>query len=172
MRRKDREILDPRIFREILEENNTVFVALVDQGLPYGILMHYAPWFSGDSPALILHCAKEGRKIECLRQSPRACLFIHDKGEAKVILNGDRPSGRTTTHYRSLMLQGTMRFLPDGEEKRQAARILLTHFAPKGGEIEMPPESALEKTEFLLFQPEEITGKSNPGPGAQREGRP
>ena len=172
MRRKDREILDPRVFREILEENNTVFVALVDQGLPYSILMHYAPWFSGDRTVLILHSAREGRKIQCLRQSPRACLFLHDRGEAKVILHGDKPSGRTTTHYRSLMLQGTMRFLPEGEEKRQAARLFLAHFAPQGSGIEMPPDALLEKTEFLLFVPEEITGKSNPGPGAGEAGRP
>lgn len=172
MRRKDREILDPGIFREILMANNSAYVSLVDNGAPYGIMMNYAPRFLGGEIQLLFHGAQEGRKIDCLRQCPQACVFINDRQAEAVSLQGERPSGRTTTHYRSLILQGTMHFLPDGEEKRLAAQCFLQHFAQGGGEVEMPPEAMLAKTAFLLFRPASITGKANPPIPPREAARP
>lgn len=160
MRRKDREITDFNLIADIIRKNNSAVVSMVDGDKPYGVMVNYAPVMDGRSVSLVFHGAAEGRKVSCLRANPAASIFINDRCAEEVILKGDKPSGRSTTHYRSVMLQGTVRLVDDLEEKRPLAKAFLEHFGHSG--VEMPPDQALAVTQFFLFTAGEITGKQNP----------
>ncbi|MGE4564632.1 MAG: pyridoxamine 5'-phosphate oxidase family protein, partial [Victivallaceae bacterium] len=101
MRKKNREITDPAIWREILDANNTAVLSMIDGGEPYGVMMNYAPVYQGDRIKLLFHAALEGRKVDCLRSHPQVSVFINDAGRTKII-NAGAESAHWTTHYRSL----------------------------------------------------------------------
>mgnify|MGYP001229529201 CR=1 FL=1 len=67
MRKKNREITDPTIWREILDANNTAVLSMIDGGEPYGVMMNYAPVYQNDRIKLVFHAALEGRKTSLIR---------------------------------------------------------------------------------------------------------
>lgn len=159
MRRKDREITDFIHIAEIVERNNSAVVSMVDGDKPYGVMLNYAPIITANGVSLIFHCATEGRKIDCLRRNPAASVFINDREAEAVVLTDGRPSGKTTTHYRSVVLAGEVQIVDDLSERRRLCEIFLRHFGT--ADIEMPPDSVLAKTQFFLFKADEISGKQN-----------
>ena len=161
MRRKDREITDFSQIAEIVERNNSAVVSMVDGDKPYGVMLNYAPVITGNGVSLIFHGATEGRKVDCLRRNPSASVFINDREVEEVVLRGERPSGKTTTHYRSVILAGEVQIVDDLQERRRLCEIFLRHFGTT--DIEMPPEQMLARTQFFLFTAEEISGKQNVG---------
>lgn len=159
MRRKDREITDFSLIGEIVRRNNSAVVSMVDGDKPYGVVMNYAPIITDDGISLIFHGAREGRKVDCLRRNPAASVFINDKATETVVFPDGRPSGHTTTHYRSVILAGEVRIVDDLDERRKLCEIFLKHFGT--GDIEMPPDQMLTMTQFFLFTANEVTGKQS-----------
>ena len=159
MRRKDREITDTAVIHDVIRHNNSAVMSLIDHDKPYGVMLNYAPLFQDGTVSLIFHGATEGRKVDCLRHNPAASIFINDHGVEKVLLKGEKPSGQSTTQYRSVILSGTVRLIDDIAEKRKLAALFLGHFGSHG--IDMPPDQALAATQFFLFTADEMTGKQN-----------
>lgn len=164
MRRRDREISDPAELREILDANNTAVLSMIDDGEPYGVMMNYAPVYEGDEITLLFHSALAGRKIDCLRRNPAVSILINDFGRTKVIDAGARGFD-WTTHYRSAVLTGNVRFIDDFAERRPAAERFMRHYY--GGPIELP-DAALRATLFFEVKVERITGKQNPSPSQMK----
>ena len=162
-RRRDREITDFRVIADILRANQAAAVSLVDGDRPYGVMLNYAPVIRDDDHTvqLIFHCATAGRKLDCLRRNAAAAIFVNDTRAEHIDLMGDRPSGHSTTRYRSVLLQGRIRLVDDLAERRRLAAPFLRHFASADGAIEMPPDAALAATQFLLFTADAISGKQN-----------
>lgn len=159
MRRKDREITDFNVITQIVTQNNSATMSLVDGERPYGVMVNYAPIIGDNSIELVFHGATEGRKIDCIRRNPHACFFINDVASEAVLLKGEKPSERSTTRYRSVVLEGTVSLVDDLAERRRLAEPFLKHFGHGG--IEMPSERMLAMTQFFLFKAEIISGKQN-----------
>ena len=162
-RRRDREITDFRVIADILRTNHTAAVSLVDGDRPYGVMLNYAPDLRDDDPRvrLIFHCATAGRKLDCLRRNDCAAVFVNDVRAERLDLMGDRPSGRSTTRYRSVLLQGRIRLVDDLAERRRLAESFLRHFASDDAPVDLPPDAALAATQFLVFTAEAVSGKQN-----------
>ncbi len=158
MRKKNREITDPAIWREILDANNTAVLSMIDGGEPYGVMMNYAPVYQNDRIKLVFHAALEGRKVDCLRSHPQVSVFINDAGRTRIISAGAE-SAHWTTHYRSLILTGKARFVEDPAAKRTALVEFMRHYT--AGPIAAPDE-VLAITLFFEVEVERITGKENP----------
>lgn len=157
MRRAEREITDFKILQEIIRENNSAVISMVDGEIPYGVMMNYAPVFENDKVKFIFHGAKEGRKIDCLRKNPSVSLFINDIKRMEII-SGGAISSKWTTYYRSIIATGKIRFIEDLREKMFIAECFMRHYTD--GEI-LLPESALNATIFFELIPEQISGKEN-----------
>lgn len=70
MRRTDREIKNPDDIFSVIENCQTVHVAMVDDGKPYVVALNFGFDRRGDSLILYLHSAYEGRKMDILRKNP------------------------------------------------------------------------------------------------------
>src|SRR5271157_1414670 len=78
MRRKDREISDRTELEGVIARCQVCHLALASrQGRPYVVPLNfgYAP---GEPPVLYFHCAKQGRKLDVLRENPQ-CAFVIDR---------------------------------------------------------------------------------------------
>ncbi len=150
MRRKDKEITDRSRIDGIIRRSAVMRIALVDNGIPYIVPM----CFGYDGNTFYLHSAREGRKIEALRRSPRVCFELDADCEVKT---SDKPCG-FTMKYRSVMGYGTASFIGDTAAKARALSLIMNQY--RTGEYSFPEES-LAKIEIIAIHDIEMTGKKS-----------
>jgi nitroimidazol reductase NimA-like FMN-containing flavoprotein (pyridoxamine 5'-phosphate oxidase superfamily) len=108
---------------------------------------------------IYFHCAFEGRKIDNIKANPHVCFEVH---ELIKIVQG-RQACDFGTRYRSVLVFGRARPLPDGDEKTAVLTALVEKY--DGGQAVEPPTPKRAKgTEVIEITIEEMTGKRNVDP--------
>ena len=149
MRRK-KQLLPDEVSREILERNTSGVLSLLgEEGYPYGVPLSYV--LAGDK--IFFHCAKEGHKIDAIRNCEKASFCVIDQD--KII------SEEYTTYFRSVIAFGRVRILENDEEKRNAIRILAGKYSgDQGAEgIDREIGKSFANLCMLRFDIEHLTGK-------------
>lgn len=149
MRRKERQM--PEEFAwEVVDKCEYAFLAMTaEDGGPYGLPVTIAR----GGRAIYFHSAMEGRKVECLRRSPRVCLSC--VGDTQV------PPGKFTTLFESAVVFGTAEEVVEDDEKIHALQLLCQRHTPDN--MEAFPRAiakSLPRTGVWKITVEEITGKA------------
>src|SRR5690242_19978663 len=121
MRRSDKEITDGDELRAILAAARVCRLAMCDGDRPYLVPLSFA--LDGDD--LVLHAAREGRKLEVLRRNPAVCFEVEEGVEV-------RPGPTAcdfSQAYRSVIGFGEVEFVEDRAERLR----LLSLFGPRYG---------------------------------------
>lgn len=151
MRRHEKEITDPRELRRILEAARVCRLAMVDGGRPYLVPLSFA--LDGDD--LVLHSAREGRKLDALRRNPSVCFEVEEGVEVA-------PGGSACgfgMRFRTVIGFGEAEVVEDRAERAR----LLALFGPRYGAPEGAlPEAELGRTTVLRVRVRELTGKRSP----------
>lgn len=105
---------------------------------------------------IYFHCAFKGRKIDNIRATPRVCFEVH---ELIKMVQGQRACD-FSTRYRSVLVFGHARSLPDGDEKIAVLTALAKKYAD-GQAVEPPTPERAKGTEVIEITIEEMTGKRN-----------
>ena len=148
MRRKERECNDPAFFARLFEEAEVMTLAFQAEEAPYVIPVNFV-FMDG---ALYFHCAREGRKLDCLRRAPGVGFSVHE------LLSIDRE--KATTLYRSLCGTGKAACVTDFEEKGRALEKLAHKYRSR---CTLPvPQKTLQATEVVKITITTLSGKSNP----------
>ena len=149
MRRKEKEITDQTEIEFIIKQSKVCRLALVDGDAPYLVPLCFG---YGDG-VLYFHSAKEGKKIDILRQNSSVC-FEFD------IVSG-LSTGKTACdwgiNYRSVIGFGKAVILEDPDEKRSALEIITAQYADKDYKL---TDGAVKETLVLKVEIESMTGKS------------
>ena len=74
MRRSDREIADKSEIIRIIEKCDVCRLALSQNNAPYIVPMSFGYEYADNKLTIYFHCAKEGRKLDIIRENPR---FFH-----------------------------------------------------------------------------------------------
>lgn len=153
MRRKDREVTDRNEITEILDACKTACIAMLDGDMPYVVPLSYGYEFNGDRLILYFHSAKEGRKLEILKRSPRVCFTIFREGEPSYVETAPCSSG---SYYSSVIGNGDVSFIEEPAEKCHALQKM---FAQQSGKtVEFTEEQADSVCVFQIVS-EDYTGK-------------
>jgi nitroimidazol reductase NimA-like FMN-containing flavoprotein (pyridoxamine 5'-phosphate oxidase superfamily) len=105
---------------------------------------------------IYFHSALKGHKMDNIRANPRGCFEVH---ELIKMVQGQRACD-FSTRYRSVLVFGRARSLPDGDEKVSVLTALGEKYA--GGQAVEPPTPKRAKgTEVIEITIEEMTGKRN-----------
>lgn len=123
MRRKDREVSDPEAIRKILGECRVCRLGMIDNGKPYVIPMNMGYDYDGEELVLYFHCAKEGKKLDLLRENGQVA-FEMDKEYA--LIEGDMPC-QYSYRYASVIGSGKAEILEDEAEKGYALAKIMKH---------------------------------------------
>lgn len=127
MRRKDREIRDKKLQKEILENAEAIRIAFAVNNEPYIVAMNFG--FEWESELRIyLHCAREGKKIDMLEQNNTIC-FQTDTDHLLVV---DAQSCRWGMNYASIVGKGTISIVEDDEERIHGLELLMKNYGKKG----------------------------------------
>lgn len=149
MRRK-KQLLSKDKTIEILESCTAGVLAVNgDDGYPYAVPMSYA-YRDG---SIFMHCAKEGHKIDSIRNN--------DKVTFAIIQNDEVIQETFTTHFRSVIVFGRAVIIDDNETKSKAFQYLLEKYSPdfiKEGQAEITKE--IDRVCLIEIKIEHMTGKA------------
>jgi uncharacterized protein len=157
MRRKDKEIGDTKVIKNIIREADFCNVAMSENNMPYVVPMNFG--FSDE--AIYLHSANEGLKIDILKSNPQVCIGIVQNAEIKKMPD----LCNTEMKYNSVTIFGKAEFLSDIAEKEKALSIIINHyygdnlnFVERESKFD---QGVLEKTVILKVKIEKISGKQS-----------
>lgn len=153
MRRKDRAISDPQLLEKILRHGVTCRLAFNDAqaGCPYIVPLTYGY----DNGRLIFHAAKQGRKIDLIRQGGQVAFEVDLQSP---VLTGENACD-WTLRFASIIGWGEVRLIEDEADRVAALQALMNHHGFAGDADFNPPD--FRRTAVFALQVREMTGKSN-----------
>lgn len=121
MRRKDREITDPEKIRAVIGECAVCRLGLADGKRVYVVPVNFGHVEEAGRHVLYFHGAKEGRKMDLIRQNGYAALEM----DAGYRLQGGEQACDYTAAFRSVIGEGSVREVTDPEEKKAGLTAIL-----------------------------------------------
>lgn len=147
MRRSKQQLSDTDA-SEILNKGKTGILAVNgDDGYPYAIGVNYV-YLNGK---IYIHSAKEGHKIDAVKNSDKVSFFVIDTDEVYP--------EKLTTLFRSTVVFGRAKIISDKNELAQAVTQLGLKYNNNPALVEKEVQSALGVMCCIEITPEHITGK-------------
>jgi len=122
MRRKEKEITNIREIEAIIHKAEVCRLGLAVDNTPYIVPV----FFGYENNCLYIHCAREGRKMDMIRQNNNVCFEMEVDTE---ITNRDKPACQWSSTYRSVIGWGSAFILENDEEKKQALDVIMRHYS-------------------------------------------
>lgn len=161
MRRKDREVKDFEILKQIIDECEVMRIGLSDDDMyPYIVPVNFAYEIDGEQIYLYLHGAMAGRKYE-LMQKNKACSFEMDCGHKLELIYSAKDA---TMRYKCVMGKATIELL-EGEEKQRGIDIIMDR-DERTRNFEYN-KNVVPRTAVAKLTVTDITGKINPIGGSE-----
>jgi len=152
MRRKEKEIKDTAEIEEILSKAFVCRLGLCDNGRPYVVPL----CFGYEDNALYIHCAKEGKKLDIIRENNNVCFEVDI--DCQVIKA--EQACRFELRYKSVIGFGRALLIEDAELKRRGLDVIMRQFSEETFEY---PQQDLEKTMVVKVEIQSMTGKISAG---------
>lgn len=150
MRKSDREIRDYNEILRLLDECQTIRLALHDEPYPYVVPLSYG-WEERDEKLFVyFHCAKEGKKLDLIAKNANVCF------EADCLAGYKSTNHGVTADYRSLVAFGKAERVY-GEELVRGLELLLKHCRVEG--YSARECAAMDITAVVRITVDGITGK-------------
>lgn len=121
MRRADKEIKNSNLIESLLRKALVCRIALCDGNKPYIVPMNFA--FKDNK--LYLHSAKEGRKIDIIKNNNNICFELDVKTE---LLKSEKPCDWSMKYF-SIVGSGKAHFLDGVEDKRKALNLMMNKYS-------------------------------------------
>ena len=160
MTRREFEVKDPALIREILDKSKVLHLGLVDEGMPYVVPMSYGYRMKEGRLTIYLHSAVKGYKLDVIAKNPTCCFEMEYGVEPFV---GKIPCQYGITYY-SLMGRGKAVMVEDVAEKEQAMTLLMKTQTGKNFEFN---ERLVSIVSVLRIDVSEYTAKHRPLPGQE-----
>jgi nitroimidazol reductase NimA-like FMN-containing flavoprotein (pyridoxamine 5'-phosphate oxidase superfamily) len=166
VRRRDKEVRDPAAVLDVLGRGEVARIAMVDaDGGPYVVPVSYAllPPEPGEPLRLVVHGAREGRKVDALRRDPRVCVEV----SVDVAVAPATRACDVSVRYRSVIAFGRAAFLEDGASRARALAAIAARYAPGAPPVD---EAEARKIAILEIRIDAATCKVSPPPRAGASG--
>ena len=160
MTRREFEVKDLAVIRDILNKSKVLHLGLVDDGIPYVVPMNYGYRLEEGKLTLYLHSAVKGYKLDVIGKNPVCCFEMNCGVEP---FEGKIPCQYGIT-YHSLMGRGVIHLVEDTAEKEQAMTLLMKTQTGKNFEFN---ERLVSIVSVLRIDVSEYTAKHRPLPGQE-----
>lgn len=148
MRRATKEISREECIAILERERRGVLALVADGGYPYGVPMNYI--YDADADKIYFHSAREGQKVEYLKDNPKVCFTVMTPGEVKY--------EGWVVEVESVMALGTARLITDLKEVAPRLRQLAAKYYPNEQEIAKSMADA-PRAQLIEITIEHLTGK-------------
>lgn len=149
-----RELTNEDDLMHILDSCQYASLSLIDpMGKPYVVPMSFGyQW--GKEPILFFHGAKAGRKIDCIRKNPFACVSFVKSGQLIPAIGSELCS--TSMLYESMIAEGPIEIVTNPEEKRIGMAVIMSHYRQPTGPF---PPGALDRVNIFKMVATDLCGK-------------
>ena len=148
MRRYTQQLPDDEALEILKNASSGTLALLGDEGYPYAVPLSYV-YHEGK---LYFHCAKEGHKIDAIRNC--------DKASFCVIAEDDVVPDEFTTYFKSVIAFGKVRIIEDAGEMRRFIEILSDKYCPVDVSLrDKEISGSISRLGMLEFTIEHLTGK-------------
>ncbi len=149
MRRHIQKIEEQKTY-EYLLEGKTGILSLCDDNQPYGLPINYAV----KDDEIIIHIAKEGKKIDILKKNNKVSFCVVNKDEILPEV--------FSTSYISVIVSGEATIVEDEKIKHECLIKLCEKYSPNHQHlVEKEIKSAINYCEIVTIKIKEITGKQS-----------
>lgn len=152
MRRKEKEITNIREIEAIIQKAEVCRLGLAVVNTPYIVPL----FFGYENNCLYIHCAKEGRKIDMIKQNNNVCFEMTVEIQ---IINTDKPACQWSTTYQSVIGSGRAFMIEDFDRKKQALDVIMRHYAA-GTSFDYQKKS-VDEVAIIEIVVEQMSGKQS-----------
>ena len=131
----------------LIHEPRGVLSMIGDGGYPYGIPLDH--WYSDGK--LYFHCAKEGHKLDAIKNCDKVSYCVYD--------DGYRKEGEWALNIKSVVVFGRIHIVEDEKKKKDICTNLCRKFTDDEEYLQKELENAFSRVCCLELVPEHITGK-------------
>ena len=160
MTRREFEVTDPGVIRDILDGSKVLHLGLVDDGMPYVVPMNYGYKMDSGRLTLYLHSAVKGYKLDVIAKNPTCCFEMNCGVEP---FEGKIPCQYGIAYY-CLMGRGKAVMVEDVKEKEEALALLMKTQTGKDFTFN---ERLVSIVSVIRIQVSEYTAKHRPLPGQE-----
>lgn len=121
MRRKDREVTDPKSIQAIVDSCKVFRVAMSAQGMPYIVPLNFGYSCLDGRYEFYFHCAHQGKKLDILKQNSAVCF---EMDTAHQLVEGDSACSYS---FKSVVGTGNAAIITGSKEKTSALQRIMKH---------------------------------------------
>ena len=148
--RRSKQQLSLEECQEILcQEKRGVLSVMGENGYPYGMPVNH--WYCKENGKIYFHGAKEGHKVDAIRQNGKVSFCVYDQGY--------REEGQWALNIRSVIVFGTIRPVTEEEVCKKVCQGLAEKFTDDSEYAKKEWEAAGSRVLCLELTPDHITGK-------------
>ncbi|HEX3006413.1 MAG TPA: pyridoxamine 5'-phosphate oxidase family protein [Bacteroidales bacterium] len=152
MRRKDKEITDKAIIHSILTKAEICRLGLVEDGEAYIVPVNFAY----NENSIFIHSARQGRKMDIIRQSNRVSFEI----ESHASIVPGPLACNWTTKYRSVMGKGTIGIVLEPEKIKEALDLIMIKYG-WNNTVTVYDQALLSRICILKLNIDSMSGKQS-----------
>lgn len=149
MRRFKQQLEQKECIEVLKSQPRGVLSILGEDGYPYGIPIDY--WYCEEENRIYFHGAKEGHKIDAIKECDKASFCVFDEGY--------REEGEWALNIKSVIIFGRIRLVEEQEKSLSICRELCFKFTDDEEYIQKEIENAGKRVQCLELIPEHMTGK-------------
>lgn len=170
MRRKEFEVKDKDIIKDILNSSDYGTFALAVENKPYSIPVN----FVYENDIIYFHGAKKGKKRDYILENSLASFSVAQPYSLIQSYFGDKEAlACAATHFfKSVCCDGKITIVENYEEKVKALALIMKKFQPEGQYKPLADEiyrKMINATEVFRFDIEEIVAKIKVGQNLSEE---
>ena len=154
MKRKDKEITEIIDKISIIKKCKVCRIGLSDNNKPYIVPLNYGYDFENNNLTLYFHSAKEGKKMDIIKNNNYACFEVDCDNQ---LISGEKACDYSYT-FKSLIGFGKIILLEDVNEKIDGLNKIMRHQTGKE-ETYLFESAKLENVAVYKMVVEEFTGK-------------
>lgn len=127
MRRKDREVTDPKRIEAIIQSCECCRIGLVDEGKAYIVPLSFGYVQEEGRHCFYFHGASQGRKLDIIRSNDSAGFEL----DTHYQLQEDGKACGYSCLFQSVIGSGRIRIVEDADEKRNGLQQIMQHYSGK-----------------------------------------
>jgi nitroimidazol reductase NimA-like FMN-containing flavoprotein (pyridoxamine 5'-phosphate oxidase superfamily) len=149
---KSRVLDNSRDILDVIQKCDVCYVSMVTpDNSPYLIPMNFG--FADNT--LLLHSAKEGKKIDILKNNPKVCVVFSTDHQLRW--QHEKVACSWSMKYRSVLAYGEVEFVDSLEEKEKLLRFFMKNYSDQNFKFSKP---SLKEVQVLKVPIQKLEGKA------------
>ena len=149
MRRKKQEISKEECINILNTEKRGALAVIGDDGYPYAIPLDF--YYDSQNEKIYFHGAKEGHKIDAIKNNEKVCFTVWDAGTLKV--------GDWAYYVTSVVVFGKAHLVTDDAVIYEKAKAIGMKYYPSVEEVDAEIARDLSRVQLVEISIDHMTGK-------------